>query len=236
MRDEGSAVFAGRVAESPRRRIPTVDQDYAFEPRGHGRENAAVSGHFRLATANDAHVPSVDFPLETLARPLTHLARIEQRETLPLGCLENRRCQRMLRISLDACRQLQYQRTVNAFCRNAICQGRLAIRQRTGLVENDRAAAVDPLEDRRITDDDASLRCQRDGPDDRDRNGDEQRTGRGDDQHGKEPNRVAAPHPGRDGQCQRHRRVPGTELIAETTQPRTPLFRVAHDVHDAGVA
>ena len=99
MRDEGSAVFAGRVAESTRRRIPTVDQDYAFEARGHGRENAAVSGHFRLATANDAHVPSVDVALETLARPLTHLARIEQRETSRLaasrigaasGCFEYR--------------------------------------------------------------------------------------------------------------------------------------------------
>ena len=119
---------------------------------------------------------------------------------------------------------------------NTIGQRGFPVRQRAGLVEDDRAAAVDALQHRRIANDDAALRRERDGADDGHRNADEQRTRRRHDEHGQESHRLAAPHPGRNGERERDWRVPRTQLITESAELRTPLLRVTHDVHDAGVA
>jgi len=58
----------------------------------------------------------------------------------------------------------------------------------------------------------------------------------GDHEDGEESRGIAADGPRREGDDDRQRRVDGADLIAETAQLRAPLFRVAHDLHDLGVA
>ncbi len=149
---------------------------------------------------------------------------------------ENGPGQRMLRVSFHARGGLQRQRIVHAWGWKTVGQRGFPVRQRARLVEDDRAAAVDALQHRRIANDDASLRRERDGADDGHRDANEQRTRRRHDEHSQESHRLAGPHPRRHREHERDWRVPRTQLITQSAELRTPLLRVTHDVHDAGVA
>ena len=144
--------------------------------------------------------------------------------------------QRVLRVALEAGGQLQDPPRVAACRRDAIGQRRCTVGERTGLVQDDRAAPIDLLEHGRVADDDATPRGEGNRADDRDRDRDEERTRCGDDEHRKEAKRVAAPEPGDRGETEGNRRVPRAEYVAEPAEPRTLLLRIAHDAHDARVS
>ena len=72
--------------------------------------------------------------------------------------------------------------------------------------------------------------------DDGDGDGEKQRARRGNNQHRKEPNRFTADDPGQQGHGQGHRRIDGSQLIAEPPQLRPRGLGLPHDVHDLRVA
>jgi hypothetical protein len=78
----------------------------------------------------------------------------------------------------------------------------------------------------------AILSRKRDGTDDGNRNGDEQRAGRRHDENPEEACRLSARRPRdySDQNCER--RIPSTELIAKPPHAWPSLFRRAHDLHD----
>ena len=98
MRDERPAVLPRRVVEAVGRRIRAVDENHALEPEGLRRECAPVTRTLGLAPPHDPHAAAVDPPVQSLARPLADLARVEQRETLAPGGLEDRACERVLHL------------------------------------------------------------------------------------------------------------------------------------------
>ena len=107
----------------------------------------------------------------------------------------------MLRVELEACRQREHLFLREAGSDELLRQLRFAVGQGSGFVENGGAAFGDLFKDGGILHHDRASRRQRNGADDRDRNGDEQWAGRGDHQHRQEPNSFTADRPKPEPQC-----------------------------------
>src|SRR5215469_11385326 len=86
-----------------------------------------------------------------------------------------------------------------------------AVSERPGLVENNRATAINLFEDARILDDDAASRGEGDCPDDGNRNSDKQRARRGDHHNGEKTMSLPRKDPCEYAQRQRHRRIPSAQ-------------------------
>ncbi len=237
MMDKGRALAPRLVPEAKRGGVPSVDQDDAFHSLSARRKMLharALLGQRHLA-ARDPDVPVLDRPSQPLTGQLADLARFEQRDSGLLGGSHDGAGQRVLRIALEARDEVQDVLAGELRRHEDFGQDRAAVCQRAGLVEDRDPCGADPLQHRRILDDDPPPRGQGDGPDDRHGNRDQERAGRRDDQHGQEPHRIAARDPCDQRDADGHGRVDRTQLIGEAPQTRTALFRFPHDTHDLGV-
>ena len=142
----------------------------------------------------------------------------------------------MLRVLLQTRRRSEYLVVGKAWRGHHFCQRRLAIGERSGLVQDERAAARYLFQHRGILDDDPTLRRLGDRPNDADRNGDQQRAGGCNYQHCQESLRVAACQPRQGRHRDRQRRVPCAEPVGDAPDPRAAAFGGGHHLHDSGVA
>ena len=245
MADERPAIGPRRVAEAEQGLGLAVHHDHAFEPAGHGRQLRDAGGIDigQFLTAGDRHVVHraaaiqlfhlADEPLSGLLGQGLH---IEQAERFLRGGLHHGCGERVLRIGFETGGQRQHVRPGQPAEEHDVGEAGLAVGERARLVEDRDPAGVEPFEDGRIADHDATLGGQRHGPDDRHRDRDQERAGGGDDEHREKPCGAAAEPPG--GGRDRHgqRRVEGAEPVGHPPQLRPVLLARTEHVHDLGVA
>jgi hypothetical protein len=229
------AAFGSRgVAEPQRRCVTAVDRHDALEAAGNGRDERPrrrVLGH-HLRPAGNANLADADDTPQALTRRLGDLRRLDEGDSLSRRGIEQGDREGMLRVALHAGRQRHDLAARTPGPEDHLRQGGLAVGQRAGLVEDRRAAGRDLLEHDGTFHDDRAPRAQRDRANDGDWNRDQQRARCGDDQHGEEPGGVAAQAPRRQRDAERHGRIDRTEAIAEASQVRPALLRLAHHHHD----
>ena len=204
-------------------------------------DGGQVAFHFRmlgdqLAAVGDLDCPPGDRPPQALTGALADGTGLRRGQARLSRAGKDGAGERVLGIALQAGHQSQNFLFLESGSRKQFGQVGLAVGQRSGLVEDSSAAGVDFFEHCRVLDDDAAPGRQGDRADDGDGNGNQQRTGSRDHQHGQEACGVTAHRPGEQGNCNGHRRVVRTQLIAEPPQPRPVLLRGPHDLHDFRVA
>ena len=225
------------IAERDGCRVGVVKQDHRLHAGGALRQQPdrpgidvgepLPVGQAQLAAADDAD--------QALARALGHGLDGRERKVAVLGIGDDGGGQRVLRILFDGRRGSHDVVAIEPRCRGDLRDHRPAVGQRSGLVEHDRLYPADFLEHRRILDDDAALRRQRDRADDGHRHADEQRARRRDDDDRQEARRVARYHPAQDAERERHQRVPPSEAVGHAAHRRPIGLRLAQHADDLGV-
>src|SRR5687767_14276746 len=128
-----------------------VDEHQTLEARLRGRQRNAVKRD--LPAARDANRLAAYFSAQALSRFLGHRLRRCQRQA-GLACrLQHRAGQWMPGVLLDARGGAQHVLLVESGHADDLAQRGFAVGQRTRLVEDQRAARVDPLEDRWLPND-----------------------------------------------------------------------------------
>jgi len=138
--------------------ILVVDGDEALHSCGHGRQfscGLGMPGEHLLAVI-DEEVTLPDRALKPAPGRLVDLAGFQKGHTLFLGFLHNRSRQWMLGVLLQTGDQDQDLLFREAGGGDDLDKFRLAVSQRSGLIEDGRAAGVDLFEHGRIFNDDAS--------------------------------------------------------------------------------
>src|SRR4051812_48705583 len=142
----------------------------------------------------------------------------------------------MLGITLQTRRHTKHFLTVETWRGNNLVESRLSVGERPRLIENHSTAAGYLLQHRRILNDDAALRSQRNSADNGDGNSQQQRARRSYDHHGQKPEWVAGIKPRKRRDPERERCVPGPQAIGHAPQAWPLLLGLLHDPHDAGVS
>ena len=211
--------------------------DHAFQSARDRRKRAAGRRELRreLLSAGDLDRPPADHAAQPFARALADLAGLLKSQSRR-GCGgDDRRRERMARVSLQARHRGQHFARVDIVRGEDLGQLRLPVGQRAGLVEDGGAAGVDLFQHGRVLDDDAAPGGQGDRADDRDGDGDQQRARRRHDQHGEKSQRRrrSTPTPERawrrPAACRRRRADRPAAAAAAGAAP------IAHDLHDLGV-
>ena len=173
---------------------------------------------------------------QPLAGRFAHLGGFRKLHPGLRRCRQNGAGERMFRVALQTRHERQHLRLGEAGGDQLFGQLRLAVGERPGLVEDRGATLGDLLEHDGTLDDDRPAGAQGNRADDGDRDGDQQRAGRGDDQHREEANGVSRHGPREHGDRQRDRRVDRAQAIPEPAQRRPAGLGLAHDFHDLRVA
>ena len=108
-------------------------------------------------------------------------------------------------------------------------------REGAGLVEDDRPGLAELLDGGTPLDDHADLRRPRDAGENRDRSCEDERTGRGDDEHGEGAYGIAAQRPGEPGEGESDRQEEGRIAVGHSNEGRLVAFRVVHEANDGRV-
>ncbi len=151
------------------------------------------------AVAADDHLAALHTPQDPFARDLSHFCRNGQREALCLGGGDDGLRDRVLGGLIECGRKAQDVVLGHAILAVDRDDLRTAVGQRAGLVEDQGADARHCLERPCALDQHAKMRRARQTRDQCDRHGKDQRTGRGDHQHGDRADRIACEPPGREG-------------------------------------
>ena len=190
----------------------------------------------QLVATGDLDLAARDRCAQAFAGSFADFADLLQGDALVGRRGNNGPGQRMFRVTFHAGGRREDIPLAEAGRANLLGQLRFAVGERAGLVEDHGPAGVDLFQHHRVLDDDRTFGRKRDGADDRHRNGDQQRAGRGHHQHRQKAVSILADQPGADRDDHGQRRVQGPESIAQPTQLRTLLLRSSHHLHDLGVA
>ena len=131
----------------------------------------------------ERHALAVDGAERPLAGGRVEIAGRAERNLAPFGCRDDGGGKRVLARPLDAGREPQHRRFVEAGCRHDGGHRRSAFRQRTGLVDDQRVDLFQALQSLGILDEHAGFGAAPDADHDGHRRGEAERARAGDDQH-----------------------------------------------------
>lgn len=210
--------FGPRCVPKPQcRRVGAVDRDDAFQAAADGWDklDSREVQPGELVAARDANLAALDDAAKSLTRLLADLGSFRNRQTFAFRGFQNRSGKGMTGVALEACDHSENLRSFPTRHCEKLGQGGLAVGESASLVEDRGAALRDLLQHGGALDDDRPTRAERDRPDDGDGNGEEERAGRGDDQHGQKPGRVAGKSPRGQRDDERDGSVERAEAVAE---------------------
>jgi hypothetical protein len=199
--NEWPAIFPRCIVKSHGRCVAFVDEHYAFQPTRDRRKRYVCPFHL-FSSGDPQRVPG-DCSAQPLAWWFTQLLYGQEFELALRRFANDRACQRMLRIVFQASGQAQNLYLRESRRANDLCERRTPVRQRAGLVENQRPARIDLLQHRGILDNDGPPRRHGNGPNYRGRNGDQQGTRRSHHDHRQKTMRFSAPQSCNGGNTQR---------------------------------
>src|SRR6186997_3111619 len=103
--------------------VLSINQDHALEAGGYSWQQLALPRRLRLTAANDPDGAALDLTCQSLTRPLAYFCGVGRGQAAEPGRFENGLGQRVLRVSLQACRQPQHQIVIDAGGSESIREG-----------------------------------------------------------------------------------------------------------------
>ena len=233
--DEAGDVSAGLILETKQCSIAIVEQDNTFEAAGDGGEMVLnIDGD--LAATCDDEVGAVDRSREAVAGGFAHVDSLRNSDGFAFGGFNDGVRQRMAGVLFETGDESKEFLAVEAVGGEEFGEAWAAVGEGPGLVEKDGRACINAFEDGGIADDDATPRGKRDGADDRDGNGNNERARRGNHKNGKETRGILADVPCKESNENGSRGVPGAQTIGKSAHAGTALLGITHDTHDRFIA